>query len=177
MLRFIDWACSDSAKVFLDYLLVIIPIFLSCIAIGISISVSKKESQIAMFNIRYTSISQIQTIINFSKGIEDCKDSRIVLRLFDSLWGTNGINEDFADNLIQYRCKLVKIKSDVIQSKFTFKQDFVADPSEIVYLLHLTIMSAINNSDDLNDHIKEFTEMCDTFYEKDYQKLVKQCKI
>ena len=168
----LNWILSDSGKVILDYLLVIVPIVLSGIAIGISISVSKKESKIAMFNIRYASISQIQTILNFSKGIEDCSDSRIVLRLFDSLWGTNGINEDFANNLIQYRCELEKIKRDIIQSKYTFKQDF-----SVVYALHMTVMAALNNSNDLNSHIQKLTEMCNIFYEKDYQKLVKQCKI
>jgi hypothetical protein len=177
MKKILDFALSDCGKIILDYLFLIIPIIVSCVAIWISISNSKKENKIAMFNVRYMSISQMQTVLNFAKGIEGCDDSRIVLRLFDSLWGTNGIDKTFADNLIQYRCKLEQIKNEVLQSKFTFKQKFVIDLADIVYELHLTIMAAINNSKDLANHVNELTAMCNVFYEKDYKKFVKQCKI
>lgn len=175
-MNFIADLSIESKQILLDYFLIIVPIIVSCVAIVISLISSNKQNKIAMFNIRYASITQFQTILNFAQGVKDCDDPRIILRLFDSLWGTNGTKLTFEDNLIQYRCKLESIKNDVLQSKYAFKYNFNIEPGDIVFLLHETIMSAIS-SKNVSENVKKFTSMCDEFYEKDYNKISKQTKI
>lgn len=176
MQTILDWLSNEGNRDVIDYFLVIIPIIVSCIAIIISVSVSKKQNKIAMFNIRYTCISQMQTILNFAAGLNGCEEPKIILRLFDSLWGTNGTKKSFEENLIQYRCQLENIKKDVLQSEFVFKNKYKTDPYELVYALHIVVMDSINENE-VTESVKAFTNKCNLFYEKDYKKLTRQTNI
>lgn len=176
MEKIINWATSEQGRLILDYALVIVPILVSCVAIVISLTISKKQNKIAMFQIRYTAIFQMQTILNFTKGLEGTNNPKIVLRLFDSLWGTNGTKTSYEDNLIQYRSKLEKIKNDILQFELAFKYKCKTDPNDIVCALHLVIMDAIAENND-SSNVKTLIDLCNSFYENDYKKLARKTKI
>ena len=160
----------------LDYLLVIIPIFISCVAIGITISISKKQNKIELFNVRYKCISQIESILSFSKCIEDCKNSQIIITVFDSIWGTDGTNLSFEEKLVVYRCKLEFIKFDVSSAKLVFKHKFHTDPFDLVFSLHELLMVLIKG-EDVEPYVYDLNNKCNLFYEKDFQKIVDITKI
>ena len=176
MEKIINWLTSEQGRLVLDYALVLVPIVVSCIAIAISVRTAKKQNKIAMFQIRYTAIFQMQTILNFVSGLEGTDDPKIILRLFDSLWGTNGTKADYEDNLIQYRSKLEKIKSDVLQFEFAFNYKCKTDPSDIVYALHLVVMAAISEKD-IAVNVSSLKALCQSFYEIDYKQLTKKTRI
>ena len=54
-------------KDIVDYLLVIVPIVVSIVAIYISIATARKQNKIALFERRYNCLFQIKTVLAFSK--------------------------------------------------------------------------------------------------------------
>lgn len=57
-------------KTLVDYLAIIAPLVLSVVAIVISISTTRKQNKIALFEKRYEAASQIATLLSFLKSIE-----------------------------------------------------------------------------------------------------------
>ena len=57
-------------KDLIDYLLVIVPIVVSVVAIYISIATARKQNKIALFERRYNCLFQIKTVLNFSQPTE-----------------------------------------------------------------------------------------------------------
>ena len=77
-----------SEKSVIDYLLVAVPIIISVLAIIISVKTTRKQNRIALFELRYNCLFQIQTILSFGEAIKDDTDPMLILSLFDLFWGT-----------------------------------------------------------------------------------------
>ena len=74
-------------KSIIDYLVIIVPIILSIVAIGISIATARKQNKIALFDRRYACLFQIRMILQFAEAIKEVSDPKVILQLFDAFWG------------------------------------------------------------------------------------------
>ena len=54
-----------SQKDWVDYLIIIVPIMLSVIAVWISLATASKQNKIALFDMRYKALKHFQKIIEF----------------------------------------------------------------------------------------------------------------
>lgn len=161
-------------KDLIDYLLVIVPILVSIVAIFISIATAKKQNKIALFEKKYNSLIQIHTIASFANSIKDNNNlsSKLILVLFDAYWGTDisNISGTETQRAIRAKSQISLIKTQVSQAQFLFKQDLSVDLNVMGELFHKVVMDAIGN-DSSNETINEFCELCDNFYKNDFPKM------
>ena len=78
-----------SQKDWVDYLLIIIPILVSLVAIVISVATARKQNRIALFKMRYGALMQIKTILRFEKETYNVDSPEAILAIYDMLYGTN----------------------------------------------------------------------------------------
>lgn len=162
-------------KDLIDYLLVIVPILVSIVAIFISIATAKKQNKIALFERRYNCLFQIKTVLAFSKTIETPFDRKVIIALFDSFWGTNVAFLSGDKQLVLAMSQVEIIKKDVEQATFLFKHKFNVPPTNIIdYLQSVLISSILDKS--IDDDRNKLLFSCKEFEEKDLnyiQKFVK----
>ena len=163
-------------KDIVDYLLVIVPIVVSIVAIYISIATARKQNKIALFERRYNCLFQIKTILNFSDTIKEDANGKIILALYDAFWGTN-ISRLSGDNqIIAAKCHFEVVKKDVEQAIFLFDHNFDIVPVDVLKSFHAVLFDAMKG-DNLEQSKKEFFLVRDKFAEKDFKKLRKIVKL
>lgn len=166
------------SKTLVDYLIAVVPIALSVVAIWISVSTARKQNKIAMFELRYKCISQIRTIISFDKSIYDITEPILILCMLDALWGTD-ISDDigFDEKVLKSRCHQEMLLREVLQAESLFKGNFHTDLSELLRNMQTIVMGAI--SGEINEeHRTKFHNLCTVLREKDLPKMERQinCK-
>ena len=163
-------------KDIIDYLLVIVPIAISIVAIIISIATAKKQNKIALFERRYSCLFQIKMILNFADTIKDNADEKVILGLYDAFWGTSISKLSGDRQVIEAKCKFEFIKKDVEQAYFLFDHKFSVTPTEILKAFHAVLFDSMG-SESLEKSKNEFFLLCDKFTEKDFKKLQKKVKL
>lgn len=78
-----------SQKDWVDYLLIIIPILVSLVAIVISVATARKQNRIALFKMRYKALMQIKSILRFEKETHNVDSPKAILFIYDMIYGTN----------------------------------------------------------------------------------------
>ena len=56
-------------KTWVDYLLIIVPIVISIVAIGIAIYTSNKQNRIALYQLRYQALSRLKRVLLFEEYV------------------------------------------------------------------------------------------------------------
>ena len=166
-----------SEKDIIDYLIVIVPVVISIVAIVISIATARKQNKIALFEKKYNSLIQIHTIASFANSIKDNNNlsSKLILVFFDAYWGTDisNISGTEIQKAIRAKSQISLIKTQVSQAQFLFKRELSVDLNVMGELFHKVVMDAIGN-DTSNETINEFCELCDAFYKNDFPKMKKR---
>ena len=163
-------------KDIVDYLLIIVPIVVSIVAIVISIATAKKQNKIALFERRFRCVSQIQMIVAFGSSIDSTAKPLLITQLFDAYWGTDISLSKGTLKTIKAKSQLEKIIDDVAQAKFLFNCKYNVEPLDLVKSFHRIIIGA--QGDDIpEDLINEFCSLCETFHEKDFPKLKNKIKL
>ncbi len=163
-------------KDIIDYLLVIVPIAISIVAIIISIATARKQNKIALFDKRFRCLSQIQMIVAFGKSIDSTANPLLITQLFDAYWGTDISSSKGTLQTIKAKSQLEKIIDDVAQSRFLFNCKYNIEPLELAQSFHGIILGAVGDKISENS-INEFCSLCETFYEKDFPKLKDKTKV
>lgn len=164
-----------SEKSLIDYLLIIIPIITSLIAIIISVAATRRQNKTALFERRYNCLFQIKTVLAFSKTIEALFDRKVIIALFDSFWGTNVAFLSGDKQLVLAISQVEIIKKDVEQATFLFKHKFNVSPTNIIDHLQSVLISSILEKS-IDDDRNKLLFSCKEFEEKDLnyiQKFVK----
>lgn len=163
-------------RTIVDYLLIIMPIILSCVAIGISIATSNKQNKIAVFELRYRCYSQLRTIRSFDSSIYDCDNPKIILIMFDALWGTDLTKKSSEDSLLAARCHLEKIVHDVANEEFLFKRKFDVNVCDILINTNRIVTAATNDEVDKSAQA-ELHRLCEIFEKNDLPYMKKTLKL
>ena len=163
-------------KSIIDYLVIIVPMILSVVAIGISIATAKKQNKIALFERRYACLFQIKTILGFTSTIREVSDPKVIIQLFDAFWGTNISNLKGDSQIIAAQCQLIKIIKDVEQAEFLFEHKFEVLPNQVLEAFHLVITEVIAGQL-ADESMVELSSVCDKFSKKDYEILKKYTKM
>ena len=129
-------------KDIIDYLLVIVPIAISVVAVVISIATAKKQNKISLFERRYSCLFQIKMILNFADSIKDA-DGEIILGLYDAFWGTNIYYLKGDRQIIEAKCHFEIIKKDIEQAYFLFNHKFTISPIDILKAFHAVLLDAM----------------------------------
>ena len=162
-------------KDIIDYLLVIVPIAISVVAVVISIATAKKQNKIALFEKRYNCLFQIKTILNFADTIKDA-DGKTILGLYDAFWGTNIYHLKGDRQIIEAKCHFEIIKKDIEQANFLFNYKFSVSTTDIAKAFHAVLFDAIQDKY-LEKSKNDFSTICDKFTEKDFKKIQKKVKL
>lgn len=163
-------------KDIVDYLLVIVPIVVSIVAIYISIATARKQNKIALFERRYNCLFQIKTILNFSDTIKEDADEKIILALYDAFWGTNIFTLSGDSQIIAAKCHFEVVKKDLEQAIFLFDHKFDVLPINVLKSFHAVLFDAMKG-DNLEQSKKEFFLVCDMFAERDFEELKRIVKL
>lgn len=102
-----------SQKTVFDYLIVVIPIALSVVAIGISIYTLYRQNKIALFEMRYKAVSQLKAIIMFEKSIYTLETPKVILRTFDMAFCADLDDQFEKDALVKAGIKTEQIHFDI----------------------------------------------------------------
>ncbi len=151
-----------SEKSVWDYLLVIIPILSSFLAIAISIMATEKQNKIALFEKRHSCLSEMQRIISFSKGISEHEDPIIIVTLFDAFWGTTASAVHGDAQIVLAKCQLEKIKATVSQTEYLFGKKYSEASYELVAMLHGIVIDAAAGIIH-RENIEKFCSLCKSF--------------
>ena len=150
---------SGSGNSFIDYLLIILPIVLSFVAICISISVAKKQNDIAMFELRYQGYITLNNILDFGESLSIVKQPNIVIKSFNMYFSTDIDSDNTVDALISSGRQIRMIQKEVgILCGGLYSKDKDA-VNKAVSLLSSIINDAIEGNMETNK-IKVFRGIC-----------------
>lgn len=172
-----DWiqnwmALSTQTKV--DYLIIVIPIILSVVAIYISITTARKQNRIALFDKRYVVLTHINAVITFAAGLHDCDSPEIVCGLFDTYFSSNICSYMGEDRFLNAVTNTRKIRDIIFQSRFLFSCKEINEHITEIVMLFATIVTDAAANRVRTTKIEEFCKICDAFYKNDYPKLSKK---
>ena len=164
-----------AAKDIIDYLLVIVPIVVSVVAIVISIATARKQNKIALFERRYNCLFQIKTVLAFSERIDDIFDRKVIIGLFDAFWGTSVARLSGDTQLVLAISHIEIIKKDVEQATFLFNHKFNVLPEDIINCLRSVLMNSVIDKA-IDDSRNKLVSICKEFKEKDFELIQKSVK-
>lgn len=159
-------------KGILDYLLIIVPIIISFLAIIISVCTARKQNKIALFEKRYEALSQIRTMLSFSESIADLEDMTLTFCLFDGYFGTDLYDKSLDEKIVQSIARIEVLKDAILQANFLFGANCNTNLEEIINHLKKFILAIPCDGDYMN-YKDSFCKMCAEFYDSDFRKMVK----
>lgn len=167
-------------KTGVDYLLIIVPIVISIVAIGIAIYTANKQNRIALFQLRYQALSRLKRVLLFEESVlpnatpADIVDGANVFFLIDIKQEiVNGVPwnqyikitsflSEVENDLAVLHCYIPKEQQEAIDNMLTQLAEILAD--------------AISNRHN-SDAIQILHQECKKFPEKDIKKLEKKFKL
>ena len=159
-----------------DYLLIIIPIILSFLAIIISISTARKQNRIALFEKKYKALCLLNAIINFEKSIEKLDNAVIIVQCFDMAFNSDVAQHTSDMALIKASSILDQVDRDISVIYYTTNGKYRPMINDI--LKSLAIVSADAIVEKVNEEEKKrLHKACIKFYSLGYSKLDKKMKI
>ena len=102
-----------SEKSIIDYLLIIVPIAISLVAIFVSIVTARRQNKIAMFELRYKALSTIKRISYFASTFYVTKNPHVVIESFNCCFATCLDNKDELRSLVNARVKMNEMEENV----------------------------------------------------------------
>ena len=170
-----------SEKTWVDYLLIIVPIVISIVAIGISIHISNRQNRIAVFQLRYKAMCRLNSILMFENNVLKYNDPSKILKGFDmflnaDIFKRQGTTECDWDRTIQLTHFLSIVDNDlaILSCSLTKKQKKSLD--NMMTLLAGITVDALNGKIS-NDEINALHNECKTFSPKVWKKLERKLKI
>lgn len=102
-----------SEKDAVDYLLIIVPILISLVAIFISVAIAIRQNKIAMFELRYRALATIMKVISFGITFNYTNNPRVILESFNSCFSTSISSVDKVAALVDIRRNLDNMEEKV----------------------------------------------------------------
>lgn len=167
-----------SNKTIVDYLLIVIPIIISVIAIIISLNSTNKQNKIALFEIRYAIFKDLKQILEFDKSTYSCNKVCDIIGLFDSYFGTNISKDNMNDAIIKSITKVELIGNSVLKQQFVFGENSERQNKleKIVESFQKFVVSAAGGDINVEERNK-LHKLCDEFYKQDFNELVNKIKL
>lgn len=175
---------SVSRNTFIDYLLIILPIVLSFVAICISISVAKKQNQIALLEKRAEAISLLNQILIFSnqiKNIDENNKSGItsICTFFYVNFDEKGLKKDQLNDSVSptmVMATIEKLRAKLAVIEFLFDRSSSTAIDDIIRKMKRMISDLClikTRKDEFWEHKQVFCDACKKF-EKEYLPALKE---
>ena len=160
-------------KDIIDYLLIIVPIVISLLAVAISVVTARKQNKIAMFELRYKALSAIKRISNFATVFYITDQTRIVIEMFNSCFSTSLNCEDKTMGLVAAKNELNNLEESVAAVS-----DILNDSDKKILEKTFAMLSKIINSTIMDDiekqDVEDFKLLCVFLEEITAKKLSKK---
>lgn len=168
-----------SQKDWVDYLLIIIPILVSLVAIVISIATARKQNRIALFKMRYKGLMQINSMFRFEEGIYNVDSPEVILAIYDMIYGTNirgDKNEDSVLALMKAAQQEKSIEEDISVLYFLTSENDNA-LFGVMYTSFAEIVIAAVDGEVIKESQEKLHLACSEIKESVYDKLLDKIKI
>lgn len=172
----IDAINQSHSKDIIDIIAIFSPIVLSVVAIVISIYTVHKQNKIALFEMRYKAFAILKTIVLFALAVEKVDNSREILLVFDSFFGTHVSNNDGSGLVADMNSRIEIIKHNTLTSIFLFSKKYQESIEPIVYDFQLFMINVINNNFDETSK-NDFCEKCRLFTQNELDEISKELRI
>lgn len=157
-----------------DYLSVIAPLFLSGVAIWISIATARKQNQIALFGLRHEALVEIHTIFSFDAKISESDDGAYIVTVYDGLFGTTLSTSTSQEAIIQIVAITRRLENKILIRILTTQKEAEA-ADRLIYSLQ-TMMLAVIAEREFAAEREAFHRNCVDFEKRTYYKLSKKVK-
>lgn len=160
-----------SEKDIIDYLLVIVPIVVSIVAIFISIATARKQNKIALFELRYKALITIKAILRFDSLIDAAGDRYdIILSEFNMCFHTQIDPTDKTRALVELgRTMNIMDEKICVLANLLEKHDSILLQKSIESLSN--IMCDVINQKVNREECKEFHTLCKILKTSTYEKI------
>lgn len=163
-------------KDIVEYLLVIVPIIVSIVAIYISIATAKKQNRIALFEKNHKALCLLNKIFNLEKTIEKQENAHIIIQCFDMAFNSDLAQHNPDVALIKASNILSKVDNDISVIYYTNNVKYRTMINDILASLANVIADAI--VDKVNHEEKhKLHRACIKFYSLGFVKLEKKTRI
>ena len=169
-----------SQKGWVDYLIVIVPIMLSVIAVFISISTARKQNSIALFDMRYKALTQLEMVITFDLWCMGKTDAGLIVETFDTLFDTDvNVACRQGDGLTAIKAiskKMMALRNDITVLGYIVNESRQKSFEEVLNLVEEILVIALDNKVDVS-RMQRLHQLCDSFEKEVYPQLLKKIKI
>lgn len=149
---------------------------IAIIALIVSIYTSKKQNKIALFELKYKTLTQLKLILGFSECIKDIDDTNIILLNFNVFFNSR-IEKTTTNETLQEVLALINLlRKDIFASSYLFKEQYLQEIEEIINSLEVFLALAIKNKPFLNEK-NNFSYACKKFEENILPKLEKETSL
>lgn len=160
-------------KDIIDYLLIIIPIAISLLAVVISLAIAHRQNKIATFDLRYKALTTIKRISNFATVFYITDQSDVIIESFNSCFSTSLDCTDEVRSLVASRNELNNLEESVAAVS-----DILSDTDIKILEKTFAMLSKIINSAIMDDvekqNIEDFKVLCMCLEEITAKKLSKK---
>lgn len=165
-----------SQKTWVDYLLIVVPIAISIVAIVISVCISNKQNRIALYNYRYNAALQVETLIELEKIVYKENSPELIVAAFDMFFGTNIRSQETLIALMQAAQKTKSVQQDIGCLIFIVDKKHKSALPKLLDSFSALICGAINGVVD-EDAKESFHSVCIVLNDEFFIKLLKKIKI
>ncbi len=149
---------------------------IAIIALIVSIYTSKKQNKIALFELKYKTLTQLKLILGFSECIKDIDDTNIILLNFNVFFNSR-IEKNTTNETLQEVLALINLlRKDIFASSYLFKEQYLQEIEEIINSLEVFLALAIKNKPFLNEK-NNFSYACKKIEENILPKLEKETSL
>lgn len=135
---------------------------IAIIALIVSIYTSKKQNKIALFELKYKTLTQLKLILGFSECIKDIDDTNIILLNFNVFFNSR-IEKTTTNETLQEVLALINLlRKDIFASAYLFKKQYIQEIEDMIDTMELFLVSSIKKESDSNSK-QEFTNSCKRF--------------
>ena len=162
-----------SEKSVVDYLLIIVPIVISLVAVFISVFLARRQNKIAMFEIRYRALATIKRLLNFNVVFYVINHPRIIIEYFNGCFEYSIDLQDQVKALLAARMNFDKMEETIIAISDILDKSDKKILEKTFEKISTIINNAIMNETD-NESIKDFKILCFCLKEITVKKLARK---
>lgn len=148
-----------SQKNIIDYLLIIVPIIISLVAIFISIATAKRQNNIAMFELRYKALATIKRVLSFKIVFYITDIPLVIVEYFNACFDACIDTKDKVKAHISARQTLNAMEESILALSEVLDNSDKKILEKTFAMLSKLIGNAIEDRNDSQD-IKDFKMLC-----------------
>lgn len=148
-----------SQKNIIDYLLIIVPIIISLVAIFISIATAKRQNNIAMFELRYKALATIKRVLGFKVVFYVADNPRVIVESFNASFDACIDTKDKVKAHISARQTLNAMEESILALSEVLDNSDKKILEKTFAMLSKLIGNAVEGKSD-SQNIKDFKTLC-----------------